>query len=265
MKLKKDARQNPQVIYYRDEATDDFAGIQRRTIRIGADFPYFHRNPFWNIAAFVVYRLIMTPFAFLYCKWKFGMKIVNRKALKKTKKQGAFLYSNHTLMAGDAFLPNMVCFPRRTYVVVNADNLSGKGTRNWIQMSGAIPVPNELSGMRAFLNCMEKRISQGNCIQIYPEAHIWPYYKGIRRFGSASFRYPVRFDAPVYCTTTTFSKRKHRKTPRVTVYVDGPFSPDKRLHPREQEKQLCNSVYETMCRRAQNSTYSPIEYVRCEN
>lgn len=252
------------VFYYRNESHDDFAGIRRDTVKIGADFPYLHKNPLWNIAAFIVYRVIMTPFAFLYCKFKFGLRIVGRRALKQSKKQGTFLYSNHTLMAGDAFIPNMVSFPRRTYVVVNADNLSAKGTRNWVQMSGALPIPTEIGGMRTFLGAMEKRVLQGHCIQIYPEAHIWPYYTGIRPFGASSFRYPVRFDSPVYCTTTTFQKKKHGKTPRVTVYVDGPFLPDRNLHPREQEKQLRDAVYETMCRRAQNSTYSPIEYRRCE-
>lgn len=253
------------VIYYRDERNDDFAEVERETIQIGADFPYLHKNPIWNIAAFVVYRLIMTPFAFLYCKLKFGLRIVNRKALSEVKRKGLFLYSNHTLKAGDAFIPNMVSFPRRTYVVVNAANLSAKGTKNWVQMSGALPIPTELSGTRTFLNAMEKRILQGHCIQIYPEAHIWPYYTGIRNFSGASFRYPVRFDSPVYCTTTTFQKRKHRKTPRVTVYVDGPFYPDKNLRPREQEHALRDQVYQTMCRRAENSTYAPIEYRYAED
>ncbi len=252
------------VIYYDNEQTDDFAGVSRKTIKVDASFPYLHKNPFWNIGAFIVYRLIMTPFAFLYTKIKFGLRIVNRKAIKETKGQGTFLYSNHTLMAGDAFIPNMVSFPRRTYVVVNADNLSAKGTKNWVQMSGAIPLPTEMSGMRAFLNAIEKRTLQEHCVQIYPEAHIWPYYNGIRDFGPSAFRYPVRYECPVFCTTTTFQKKKHGKTPRVTVYVDGPFYPDKSLHPREQEKQLRDRVYETMCMRAENSTYSPIEYVRRE-
>ena len=262
--MRKTSSAQPKVVYYHDELHDDFSGVQRNTIRIGADFPYLHKNPFWNMAAFLVYRVIMTPFAFLYSKFKLGLRIVNRGVLKQTKGQGCFFYSNHTLMAGDAFIPNLVSFPRRTYVVVNADNLSVKGTRNWIQMSGALPIPNEFSGMRAFLEAMEARIGQGYAVQIYPEAHIWPYYTGIRPFGSASFRYPVRFDAPVYCTTTTFQKRKHGKNPRVTVYVDGPFYPDTSLHPRDREKQLRDAVYQTLCQRAKQSTYSPIRYVKKE-
>lgn len=260
-----DRETSKRIVYYQDECNDDFAGIERKTIRVGADFPYLHRSRLWNLAAFVVYRLIMTPFAYLYSKLKFGLRIEGREKLKDARGQRLFLFGNHALMAGDAFIPNLITFPRRTYVVVNADNLSIKGTRNWIQMSGAIPLPTELGGMRAFLNALETRTAEGHCIQIYPEAHVWPYYKGIRRFGAAAFRYPVRLNCPVYCTTTTFAKKRFGKTPRVTVYVDGPFDPDPTLPPRDREKQLCERVYATMCERAKNSTYSPIEYVRRED
>ncbi|MFR0795204.1 MAG: hypothetical protein ACLSHG_01460 [Oscillospiraceae bacterium] len=39
---------------------------------------YEHPSPVWQALAFVVYRLIMTPFLFLYCKLVFGLRIENR-------------------------------------------------------------------------------------------------------------------------------------------------------------------------------------------
>lgn len=252
------------TIYYDDERNNDFSGIKRPPFEIGAEYPYRKRSALWRIAAFFVYRIVMTPFAFLYSKIKFSYRIVNRKAIKEIGRQGAFVYGNHTLMAGDAFLPSLVSFPRKTMVVVNSDNLALPLTRWWVEMSGALPVPTKQSGMRNFLDALEKSILLGHSIQIYPEAHIWPYYTGIRRFPSASFRYPVRFDAPVYCTTVTFQKRKFGKTPRVTVYLDGPFYPDSSLSDREQANQLCERVYRTMCERSKNSTYEPIRYLPLE-
>ncbi len=256
------AGQPKKIIYYRGDINEELSGITKNTITIGERFPYLHKNPLWNIAAAVVYRLIMTPFAFVYSKLKFSYRIIGKKRLKEVKKTGAFLYGNHTMMAGDAFLPSMVTFPKRAYVVVNADNLSTPGTKNWVQMSGALPIPTEFSGMRHFLNAMEKRILQEHCIMIYPEAHIWPYYPDIRPYGSGSFRYPVKYDAPAFAVTTTFSQKKHGKTPKVTLYVDGPFYPDKTLPPREREKALHAAVYSAMCERAKNTTYSPYEYVK---
>lgn len=253
------------VVYYRDEQNDEFSGIARKPFEIGADYPYLRKNPFWKIAEFFVYRIIMTPFAFLYSKIKFHTRIVNRKVLRQAGKQGFFVYGNHTLMAGDAFFPSLVAFPKKTKVVVNADNLSVPLTRGWVEMSGAIPVPTQHAGMRNFLNALEKSVLLGHSIQIYPEAHIWPYYTGIRRFRSGSFHYPVRYGAPVFCTTTTYQPPKHGKTPRVTVYVDGPFYADSSLSERKQAQQLCDRVYETMCERAKNSTYSPVRYIRRED
>ena len=253
------------VIYYRDEQHDEFSGIDRKPYEIDATYPYLRKNLIWKLAEFLVYRVIMTPFAYLYCKLKFHARICNRKVLRQASRQGLFLYGNHTLKAWDAFFPSLVSFPRKTKVVVNSDNLSVPLTRRWIEMSGAVPVPTKLSGMRSFLNALEKSVLLGHSIQIYPEAHIWPYYTGIRSFPSSSFRYPVRFDAPVFCTTTTFQAPKHGKTPRVTVYVDGPFYADSHLTDREKEHQLRDRVYQTMCERAKKSSYEPIRYVKKED
>ena len=58
------------IVYYHDPLHDDFAPTNGhiRPKPIGADFPYEHPSPIWQAFAFVVYRLIMTPFLFLYCK-----------------------------------------------------------------------------------------------------------------------------------------------------------------------------------------------------
>ena len=253
---------NIPVRYYQDELHDEFSGIVRKPFAVDGRYKYRRKNPLWHFVAAIFYRGIMTPFAFLWCKCKFHLRIENRKAFKQIKKEGCFVYGNHTLMAGDAFIPSLAAFPKCTRVVVSPDNLAVPATRPFIEMAGAIPVPTDLHASRGFLNALEKSILLGHSVQIYPEAHIWPYYTGIRRFGSASFRYPVRFDAPVYCTTTTFQKGRG-KTPRVTVFVDGPFYPDCKKSPREQEIELRNLVYETMCRRArENNTVELIRYVK---
>ena len=73
------------TIYYHDPLHDDFAPTNGhiRPKPIGADFPYEHPSPVWQALAFVVYRLIMTPFLFLYCKLVFGLRIENRKVLRE--------------------------------------------------------------------------------------------------------------------------------------------------------------------------------------
>lgn len=252
------------TIYYSDELNDEFAGVKRKGYEVPKNYVYVHKCFLWKAAAFFVYRIIMTPIAYLYCKIKLHLKIVDRTHGRRDKSEGCFLYSNHTLLIGDAFIPSLLMFPKKTYVIVASENLSTKGTRNFLSMSGALPIPKSVIAFRNFNNAIEKRILQNHCIAIYPEAHIWPYYTGIRPFESKSFRYPVKFNVPIYVSTTTFGKRKKGKTPKVTVYIDGPFYPDGQITPHEAEKKLRDTAYETMLKRSECSSYEFIKYVRTE-
>lgn len=248
-------------VYY-SRSDEEFSGVTKNTIAIDKSFKFLHKNIFWRILAFIVYRVIMTPFAFIYCKLKFSLKAIGTEKLRKFKK-GCMMYANHTLLAGDAFIPNITTFPKKNYVIVNADNVSTPGTKNIVTMCGAIPIPDDIQAYRFFLNAIEKRLLQNACITVYPEAHIWPYYTGVRNFTESSFRYPVKYDVPIFVSTTTFQKKKHGTTPRVTVYIDGPFyavGSDLRAKARY----LRDKAYETLCKRSKNSTYSPIEYIKKE-
>lgn len=251
------------ILYYSDELNDEFSGISKETAEIGSDFKFLHKNIFWRMTAFLVYRVIMTPFAFAFCKLKYHIKIENKGVFKKCKKEGCFLFANHTLTAGDAFIPTLESFPKRNYAIVNPDNISTPGTKNYIMMCGAIPIPQSMAAHRGFLNAIEKRVLQGGCVTVYPEAHIWPYYTGIRPFPATSFRLPVKYNVPIFVSTTTFGKPKHGKTPTVTVYVDGPFYPEGE-NPRSSAKLLRDRAYSTMCARAKENSYKAIEYIRKE-
>lgn len=254
--------ENEKIIVYDDESNNEFSGVSRQTISVNKKFTYIHKSLIWNILAFIVYRLIMMPVAFLYCKIKFSHRIVNKKVLKQCRKKGYFIYANHTMMGGDAFIPNLVNFPKKTYVVVHPDNLSVFGLKNFLQMNGAIPTPTDFHAKPNFLAALEKRSCQHNAVMIYPEAHIWPYYTGIRPFHAGAFEYPVKFRDPVYCFTNTFSAKRHGKTPKVTTYIDGPFYPDISLDEREAQEKLSSQVFEAMRKRSENNTYEAIKYVK---
>jgi len=248
--------------YYSDELNDEFSGVSRKTRVIDEKFKYVHKNPFWKIGEFFAYRVIMLPFAWIYDKIKFRHKIVGKDKLKQVK-TGYFMYANHTLMGGDAFIPNIVNYPKKTYSVVHPDNISLKFGNTFLLLNGATPLPSTPSAMKNFINALDK-LSQKGAIQIYPEAHIWPYYTKIRPFKETSFRYPVKFDKPVYCFTNTYHKRKHGDRIKVITYIDGPFYADKTKPSKEQEVELRNKVYTAMCERAKLNTYEFAEYVRVD-
>lgn len=249
------------IVYYQDELNDEFSGFSRDTITIDEKYRYQHHF-LWNMAAFVVYRLIMTPVAYFYMKFKYKFRVVNRKCLKECKKQGYFLYGNHTLVPADGYIPNVMAFPKRVKVVVHPDNLSLKGTKTFMEMIGAFPIPNKMSGMRNFTKTMHLYLEQKKVITIYPEAHIWPFYTKIRPFKSTSFAYPVKEDKPSYCFTVTYQKNK--KKPKITAYMDGPFYPNRSLNVKDAQQDLRDRIYNVMVERSKNSSYQHIQYIKKE-
>ncbi len=252
----------PRVIEYRDERNDEFSTAVITPRRIDGTYRYDRADGWRKPIHFFWYRIIATPLSFLYLKLKFHHKIVGRKLLKQARKQGAFFYGNHTQIIGDALIPSFVSFPTDAYVIVHANNVSmpilGRITP-WI---GALPLPDDKEAARHFMAIIEKRIRQKKSVFIYPEAHIWPYYTGIRPFSDDSFSYPIKYGTPVFCFTNTYQKRRHSHSPRLVTYVDGPFYPDGSLPLRQKRKDLRDRVYTCMVERSHLSDCVVIEYRR---
>ena len=161
------------TFHYDDPVNDEFSGVgERRKVEVGSDFPYIRKNIFWRAAAFFVYRIVMTPFAYLYCFLKFRLKIVGKEKLRDHRDRGYFLYGNHTQIPGDAFIHNMITFPKDAYVIVNPDNIAARGTKNLIMMMGALPTPTTLGGFKGFSAAIEQRISEGHSVVILSLIHI---------------------------------------------------------------------------------------------
>ena len=248
------------IIYYENELTDDFSGFQRNRIDIDQSYPYM-RGKLWSFFAHLFYRMVRI-FAFFYMKIRFSVQFENRRALKLHKKDGYFIYANHTHIPADGFLPALICYPKRIKVLVCSENLSLKGTKNLMAMLGAVPIPTKLSGMRNYKAYLHHLIFLQEGIMIYPEAHVWPYYTKIRPFGEAAFTYPVIENTPVYSFTVTYHKKRIRT--KMICYVDGPFYPKNNLSQKEASKALRNEVYEAMVRRRKKNTYEKIKYVKKE-
>ena len=251
--------------YYSDEITDDFAGTNIKRKELPADYPYFSSNPVRKFFEFILYRLIVTPLIFLFQKIVFREKFKNKKVLKKYRKNGYFIYANHTSAVSDAFTPTLVTFPKKAYILINPDGVSIPVVGKAVEMLGGVPLPTHRRGMKNFHDAVLSHAQKRHCIVIYPEAHIWPYYTKIRPFKDVSFRYPAEADKPVFCFTTTFQKRKFFKHPKETIYVDGPFFPDKNLTPKENQKRLRELVYNAMVERSKASTYEYTEYIKTAN
>lgn len=249
-----------EIYYYSDELNDEFSGSHIIPRVIDEKYKYLHKNIFWNLAHFLVQNVLSVPIKVLYAKLKFRIKYIGKEKLKKYKKEGYFVYANHTQVFADTFLTSNVIYPKRNYLIVNPENVSMKFLGNFVQMFGAIPIPTGRDGMKNFLTAIKYHIQKGHSITIYPEAHIWPYYTKIRPFKSVSFKYPIELDKPVFCITNTYQKRGKNKV-KITSYIDGPFFVNKDLETiQEQKKDLRNRVYNQMVERSKNSNFEFIKY-----
>lgn len=252
------------VIYYEDELNDEFSTAVLERPVIDENYVYCEKPGRRSLSHFFWYRIVAMPLALLYTKLAFGHKIVGASAMRAYRGRGYFMYGNHTQDIGDALMPNMIEKRKDKYIIVNPANLTVPVVGRVIKSLGALPLPDNLKANKNFLSAIERRIEEGAAVVIYPEAHIWPYYTGIRPFADTSFAYPVRLSTPVFSFTNTYQKRLLSKKPRIVTYIDGPFFPDENLPPRERRKKLRDEVYDKMCERASLSTVKVIEYIRKE-
>lgn len=255
------------TIYYKDELNEEFSTAKIVPRKIDENYKYIHKSVIWNAIAFLLRNVLSVPIKFLYAKIKFKIKYVGKEKLKPYKKQGYFIYGNHTQIFADTFITSNTNYPKKNFFIVNPENVSMRFLGNIVEMLGAIPIPGNKEAMKNFLEVIEKRIKDGNSVTIFPEAHIWPYYTKIRPFKTVSFKYPVQLNVPTFSVTNTYqSYGKNNDKVRIVTYVDGPFFPDDECKTmKEKQQNLRDKVYKKMVERSQNSNIEVIKYVKKEN
>ena len=262
-KYKVDHNLHHRIVYYKDPLNDDFAGTSIKQQQIDDNFVYVHENKLWRLCSTVFYYGIALPIMFFLAKIKRHVRVKNKKVLKKVKKQGYFLYGNHTNIF-DAFIPHtQVSRRRKTYIIANPDAVSIKGAKNIVQMLGVLPTPGSAQSVKNFQAAIEKRIAQKRVIVIYPEAHIWPFYRGLRPFGDISFQYPAKLNAPAIAMVTTYRKPKvkinKKRRPYIDITLSEPIYPNPELSVRENMRYMHDAIYDFM-KQTIESSGSP-EYI----
>ncbi len=285
---KKGKRPPIKTVYYNNELTDEFSLAVITPKKIDGNYKYDRDRIGGRLLHFIFYRIIAIPTAFFYLHLSHHHKIVGRekikafiaeaknderrrreqKALRRAQKQSAtaavsprscFIYGNHTQATADALIPTFITHPANAYVIVHPNNVSMPVLGRITPYIGALPLPDDIAASRNFRAIIDKRVREGSPIFIYPEAHIWPYYTGIRPFPDDSFYYPIKYNVPVFCFTNTYKRRGNGK-PRIVTYVDGPFYPDGELPLKERRRELRDRVYDCMKQRSLESDIVWIEY-----
>ena len=263
--FQKDIPEEERVFYYASEEDDPIkTDEQERKEKVGLPegYQFIPKNPLVRAYSAVLFRGFKM-FARYYASAYLHMKIVGREKLKKARGKGYVIYANHTNPYHDAFSPALVA-DRRIFTVISPVNLKIPGIGKYLPYIGGMPLGGTAEEKQAFNAAVDKRLAQKKCLVIYPEAHVWPYYTGIRKFpaGDKSFKYAVRNNLPVFTMTTTYhrSRVKGQARPDMIVYVDGPFYPEEGLSEDENRAKLAQQAYDSMVKWSKKNTYEYFKY-----
>ena len=250
-------KRETKVVYY-STYNEDFDGFSYEEKKIDGSYEYERRSGIGKLLSAFLYRVLATPFAFLYTRLVTKDRVIGGKGLPK---RGCyFLYLNHTQPIADALSPGAIAFPKRASVVISPKNLDMPILGKALPYLGGIPLPNDRSSLRGFREAINSSAERSEAIAIYPEGHLWPFCTEIRPFNSACFTYPVRLGAPVYTATRVYKKR--RRGYRCLIYIDGPFIASESLNANDAREELCLLVRKTMKMRAALSDYCGVRYVK---
>lgn len=269
--FQKDIPKEERVFYYTSEEDDPIkTDEQEKKIEVGLPegYEFIPKNVFVRIWSAILYRVFWI-FGQWYERHYWQAKFYGREKLKKAKGKGYVIYANHTNPFHDVFGP-AVAADRRIFTIISPVNLKVPGIGKFLPLIGGMPLGKTKAEKKAFHEAIDKRLAQKKCVVIYPEAHVWPYATNIRKFpaGDRSFVYASRNNLPIFTMTTTYHKRKNKKhgdLPRMDVYLDGPFFPDKNKSEDENRANLAQEVYESMVKYSKKSTYDYFKYIKKEN
>ncbi len=247
-------------VQYYSSFSEDVVSSENQSARVPDGYEWIRPGIKAKISSALTYSAAVA-LGWIWCKASLGISYKNRKAVS-TAKDGCFIYCNHTQPFGDVVLPAFLSLKKRVYTIVSPANLGIPVIGRILPALGALPIPDGLGQMKSFLNAVSKRASGKNCVVIYPEAHVWPYYTKIRPFEDTSFRFPVELDKPAFAMTVTYQKRSFGIRPKATIYLDGPFYPNKALSPKQRRAELCNRIKGAMEERSKLSTYEYIKYIK---
>ena len=233
------------------------------------NYPYIDRSAGFKFKQWWT-RLLLNIIVFPMCPAYMGLKIKNRKNLKKYKDQlkgGAITVSNHIHM-WDYIAIMKAIRHRKPHVIVWAPNVRGKDGP-LVRMVGGVPIPDgDLAGKVAFNKAIDDSIERGEFLQVYAEGSMWECYPYIRPFKLGAASLACRHNKPILPIGFSFRKpswiRKNifKQEVAVTLTMGEPIFPDENLGEQERRIDLTTRVHNAVCLLAgiepKDNPYPPI-------
>lgn len=213
------------------------------------DYQYVSDNGLYILISDFIFYAIAAPVIFLISKIMLGLKIEGRENIKKVQ-GGAITVSNHINII-DCAMIGLAHLPDRLYYTASDESFKMPGIRHLVRLLNTLPIQKSIQSKKKLLNTIDNLLKEGNKVQVYPEASLWPYHDKIRRFKNGAFEIAVRNNVPVIPMVFTYRPvtgfRKYiKKKPFITLKILDPIYPNQELNKKEQVEQLKNIVSDKM-------------------
>lgn len=264
---KKMENNSKKIIYYTDEQNDDFFNMSKKNLKqinVNKDYVYLPKSFIFKFLSFIFYYIIALPLLIIGNTLIFRTTTKGRKNLKSIRKKGFFVYANHTNYKDAWLTPISVAFYRKTYIIAEKTAIQIPIIRHLVKAGGALPVADTPSALKNLSCAVTQIIKQNKIITIFPEAHIWPYFTGIRPFPITSFRFPAKAGAPAVPVAVCYKKKwffGDMRKPKQVIFIGKPIFPNPNFSYRENAQFLRDECYNFIKTTLEKeSTYSYIEY-----
>lgn len=203
-------------------------------------YSYYQDGIVFKIGRFFAYLTAYTV-GRIVCLFKHGIRFTGRENLKVYKQElanGCITVCNHVFRYDYMCIMMGIRPHYQVYPAWNAKFLDKD--RHSVRLTGGIPVPEKLSGLKKFYEAFDRHMSEKAWIHFFPEAAMWPFYQKIRPFKKGAFSLADKHDYPIlplafsFRNPGKFAKLFGAKEPHATLHIGKPIYPDKSIESKPQ-------------------------------
>lgn len=203
---------------------------------------------FKRATSWVVYYLIALPVLTVYLRLIRGVKIKNKKNLKKLK-GGAVMVSNHVHTL-DSAMNAITVFPKKPVFTSIKTNFDIPIAGRLVNILGSTPVPETPSEMKVFFYELSKKIRKGRIVHFFPEGELIKGDTKLRDFKRGAFMLAEETKSPILPIGISFHDKQSvfpiLGKNRIVINVGKPIYPDMYKLKRESIEDLSDESFEAM-------------------
>jgi len=232
--------------------------IELREIIFDENYPFLGKTFKFKFLRGLVYLGIYTVAALL-CFLLYGIKVEGRKNLRKHKKilkNGAMTISNHVHRWDFIFVAWAVRYHAMFFPAFK-EHLKGPDA-GWIRHAGGIPVPDDISTMKAFNRAFDEIHKKKIWMHAFPESTRFNYFVPIRPFKKGVFSMAHKYNLPIIPVAISYRKphfpftlkKDGKRIPLITVRVGEPILFDETLDRKTAVQKMRKECHEAMIKLA---------------